>query len=216
MQMCLYDRPLERKVTGQVQFGLFCSCSQPGAHFLFKVMGVYFFCWDTLHGMYWIVLLQVLSVGMWYGNCICTMLPSVWKRLILTSIQWWECSVLQWGVTDVLINHSSTMVCSSCPPASQVVSCENDVWYAWLELAEWNWVHHVDADVFVMTAFFKSDLTGSGIRYTFWLCCAINLLVCFSMNTCESLVPTLMRDIFNKSLHSWVLFAVPLKCKLEM
>ena len=121
MQMCLYDRPLERKVTGQVQFGLFCSCSQPGAHFLFKVMGVYFFCWDTLHGMYWIVLLQVLSVGMWYGNCICTMLPSVWKRLILTSIQWWECSVLQWGVTDVLINHSSTMVCSSL--SSSFTSC---------------------------------------------------------------------------------------------
>ena len=52
MQMCLYDRPLECKVTGQVQFGLVCSWSHPGAHFLFGVMESRFllgyFAWNVL------------------------------------------------------------------------------------------------------------------------------------------------------------------------
>ena len=216
MQMCLYDRPLERKVTGQVQFGLFCSCSQPGAHFLFKVMGVYFllgyFAWNVLDS-------AVTSVVCWhvirklylYHAALCmeevdTNIHSVMRMLCFT-MGGYRCFNQPFFYNGLFFLSSSF---TSCLLWERCVICLIGIG------CEWNWVHHVDADVFVMTAFFKSDLTGSGIRYTFWLCCAINLLVCFSMNTCESLVPTLMRDIFNKSLHSWVLFAVPLKCKLEM
>lgn len=102
--------------------------SHPGAHFLFKVRGVYFllgyFAWNVLDS-------AVISVVCWhviwrlylYHVALCveevnTSIHSVMRMLCITM-----------GVTDVFINHSSTMFCS-CPPASQVVSCENVVEYA--------------------------------------------------------------------------------------